>query len=483
MILPATSYPAKSITSLPTPLNRVVPGAGGATVGGVSTGTVVAAGSRSSPRRCRTESSSPGRERPCRGRRATWRRPSAWSRSSLARRVRTSRPGRPSLVARRRAPRSRAGSRAVGVDGTVSASSSSSRTKVRMATTHRAPSTTATSPTRNRRGPLGAARSGLIVLRTSADSSALAAAPEPRAAPIPRADRRAARRRRPRFGHDVGTRRSGCRQYRGFDRAGRGLHEDHRARSTPRAPAPATPRTRPTPAAPAPATPTELDQPLGHRPRQHRELDQPLGRRLGQHRELDHPSDVGPGNTENSTNSCGTGSGNTDGSTNSSAPVPATPRTAPTTSEDGPGSRDCSTGRALTVRAPAARRRRVSDCVGTGGRRAPGGGRARTPSSGVCDRCPATHEIVPVAVERDRATSAVGDVSASTIVVDDHPQHIGVSGARSLNENSTGPCGRISIRHTAACDRCVRHAIPKSTPSAQATADFIGDTWLTTTMS
>ena len=124
-----------------------------------------------------------------------------------------------------------------------------------------------------------------------------------------------------------------------------------------------------------------------------------------------------------------------------------------------------------------------SDASGAGGTRAPGGGRARTPSSGVCDLGPATHEIVPVVVARDRATSPVSAAARGEDLAGDHPQHIGVSGARSLNENSTGPCGRISIRHTAACDRCVRHAIPKSTPSAQATADFIGDTWLTTTMS
>ena len=324
-----------------------------------------------------------------------------------------------------------------------------------------------------------------------------AAAPGPWAAPIPRADRRAGRHRtpaRPRR-RDAARRVPAVPGPRPRDgRAGPAPG----ARSTPRAPAPATPTERPTRS----------------------------GTGSGNTENSTNCSGTGPGNTDRATNRSGIGSGNTENSTNSlghrprqhrarrplpraparatprtrptppapapatptarptpRAPAPATPRTAPTMSEAGRGvarRSPASPHRSWpTVRAAASRTRAAVLAAGA----RPGGGRARTPSSGVCDLCPATHEIVPVVVARDRATSRVGDAVRADYVLVTTAQHIGVSGARSLNENSTGPCGRISIRHTAACDRCVRQAIPKSTPSAQATADFIGDTWLTTTMS
>jgi hypothetical protein len=37
------------------------------------------------------------------------------------------------------------------------------------------------------------------------------------------------------------------------------------------------------------------------------------------------------------------------------------------------------------------------------------------------------------------------------------------------------------MRHTEACDRWLRHEMRTSTSSDHATADFIGETWLTTT--
>ncbi len=53
--------------------------------------------------------------------------------------------------------------------------------------------------------------------------------------------------------------------------------------------------------------------------------------------------------------------------------------------------------------------------------------------------------------------------------------------ATSLNVRSSGPRRPITMRLIAAGSRWVRHATSGPTPSAQATAALIGDTWLTTT--
>ena len=250
----------------------------------------------------------------------------------------------------------------VGVGTTVSASSSPSPTKVRTATTHNAPSTTATRPTRNRRGPLGAARSGLIG----------------RAWPWTRSLR-------------GGTATAG-----GSHRStGSAIGATHRPAATSELGAISSSGVddASTPAGCAGPATSGTTNSCGHRLGQHRELDQLLGTGSGNTENSTNSSGTGSGNTENSTNSsgagprnsegatnsCGIGSGNTENSTNSSgagprqqrrrrqllwaparatprAPptrrprVPVTPRTARSMSEADAVSRERSARGALTVR-------------------------------------------------------------------------------------------------------------------------------------
>ena len=56
-------------------------------------------------------------------------------------------------------------------------------------------------------------------------------------------------------------------------------------------------------------------------------------------------------------------------------------------------------------------------------------------------------------------------------------------GTVSLNDISTGPRRRISMRQIDAGDRCERQEMPIVAPRAHATADLIGETWVTTATS